>query len=160
MTTTDQMTAPQPDASASDTLDPAPARPTGRRAWLAVAAGFTGGVLLTGAVVAGWTMTTSGSGSTLTAAKAECADSNAYAKLGDGGRTLDVAGTGEEHPGAGVTSGERACILDELGAPASVRMKMGHTRALDGMQSATWGDYEATWTYHPDDGLQLVITTN
>jgi hypothetical protein len=35
---------------------------------------------------------------------------------------------------------------------------MESTRALDGMQSATWSSYEVTWTYHPDDGLDLIIT--
>jgi hypothetical protein len=35
---------------------------------------------------------------------------------------------------------------------------MDNTRALDGMQTASWGNYEASWTYHPDEGLDVVVT--
>ena len=50
------------------------------------------------------------------------------------------------------------CVLDEIDAPQSVLARLGNTRALDGMQDAQWGDYAASWTYHPDDGLNLIIT--
>ena len=30
-------------------------------------------------------------------------------------------------------------------------------RALDGRQTGTWDDFEASWGYHPDDGINLVI---
>ena len=33
----------------------------------------------------------------------------------------------------------------------------GSTRALDGRQSATWAQFEASWTYHPDDGLDVLV---
>ena len=48
-------------------------------------------------------------------------------------------------------------VLVALDTPDSVVNRMSNTRALDGMQEATWGDFEATWTYHPDDGLDLII---
>lgn len=50
------------------------------------------------------------------------------------------------------------CFLGELDAPASVTTRMESTRALDGMQSWQWDDLEASWTYHPDDGLDIIIT--
>ncbi len=64
-----------------------------------------------------------------------------------------------EEPGGGTaTIDDITCVMDELEAPESVLAQMGSTRALDGMQSATWSTYKATWTYHPDDGLDLIIT--
>jgi hypothetical protein len=34
---------------------------------------------------------------------------------------------------------------------------MEQTRALDGRQSETWEDFSASWTYHPDNGLDVLI---
>jgi hypothetical protein len=31
------------------------------------------------------------------------------------------------------------------------------TRALDGVRDDAWGPYEATWTFHGDDGLQVTM---
>lgn len=50
-----------------------------------------------------------------------------------------------------------ACILAGLGAPQHIYSLINATRALDGMQSESWGDYVARWTYHPDNGLTMVI---
>ena len=48
-------------------------------------------------------------------------------------------------------------VLDELGLPAGTIDLMEQTRALDGMQDAEGGGFSARWTYHPDDGLSVVI---
>jgi len=42
---------------------------------------------------------------------------------------------------------------------ASTRLfaKIRQTRAIDGMQSELWDEFQATWNYSPDDGLNLVI---
>lgn len=50
------------------------------------------------------------------------------------------------------------CVLERIGAPPSVTARMDSTRALDGMQDAEWGGFTASWTYHPDEGLNLIIT--
>ena len=34
---------------------------------------------------------------------------------------------------------------------------MGQTRALDGTQRAEGKNVNVSWTYHPDDGLQIVF---
>lgn len=49
-------------------------------------------------------------------------------------------------------------LLRDLGfnAPA-VRARLGNTRAVDGTQSEETATVKATWTYHPDDGLNMVI---
>jgi hypothetical protein len=34
---------------------------------------------------------------------------------------------------------------------------MDQTRALDGRQTDAWAAFEASRTYHPDDGLDVLI---
>jgi len=48
-------------------------------------------------------------------------------------------------------------VLEDLGFSTSIGVKMGKTRALDGTQEASSDCCTASWTYHPDDGLQLLI---
>lgn len=47
-------------------------------------------------------------------------------------------------------------INDDLGFPASLYKKMGETRSVDGRLSETAGDYTVSWTYHPDNGLEVL----
>lgn len=49
------------------------------------------------------------------------------------------------------------CALFALQAPDYIFDLIGTTRAIDGRQSETWGDFRAAWTYHPDSGLNLTI---
>lgn len=49
------------------------------------------------------------------------------------------------------------CLKEGTDMPASTENKIGNTRALDGMVEDSWGDYEATWTYHPDNGMDMTI---
>jgi hypothetical protein len=44
---------------------------------------------------------------------------------------------------------------DELGFNGSVYSQMMNTTALMGRQSADNGKYRVSWTYHPDDGLEV-----
>lgn len=78
--------------------------------------------------------------------------------LADDDHTLVIDMAGEDYGSGDATIGDMQCVLGELDAPQSVISRMGATRALDGMQTATWGDYEASWTYHPDDGLDMILT--
>lgn len=57
----------------------------------------------------------------------------------------------------GPTYATMVCVLEELGAPASVEVAIGQTRALDGRQSDAWDGFEASWTYHPDNGASILI---
>ena len=57
------------------------------------------------------------------------------------------------------TTGRAGCALGELETSESTITKMSQTRALDGMQSVNDENFEYTWTYHPDDGLDVIITT-
>lgn len=79
-------------------------------------------------------------------------------ELSDGDRTLVVDTEGEEY-GSGVSTFEDlGCILGQVSTPDAVIARMEATRALDGMQSESWDGFEASWTYHPDDGLDIIIT--
>lgn len=44
----------------------------------------------------------------------------------------------------------------ELGFSESVYQRMLETRALDGRQTAEASGYTVSWTYHPDDGLEVM----
>ena len=79
-----------------------------------------------------------------------------YASIGDSGHTLTLNGAG--NIGRGLDASAHSCVLDSLHLPDSVRAKIGQTHALDGQQTATWDDIEASWTYHPDAGLDVVLT--
>ncbi len=45
---------------------------------------------------------------------------------------------------------------EELGLPSSVYQKMLETRSLDGRQSDETDVIEVSWTYHPDNGLEVM----
>jgi hypothetical protein len=103
--------------------------------------------------------------SRLVAAQETCIPSGAGTTITDNGKTLVMDGAGTAGQFGGLLSGEearlsvedQACILRELGVTGAVTQHMASTRALDGRQVDSWGDYTAAWTYHPDDGLDVVI---
>lgn len=77
--------------------------------------------------------------------------------LDDNDRTLFLDMKGEDFGSGDVTIDDIACILIELDAPSYVTHSMDNTRALDGRQSESWDSFEASWTYHPDQGLDVLI---
>ena len=52
--------------------------------------------------------------------------------------------------------------LDAFEFPSGTFARMGRTRALDGVQEAAsiGGEYTASWTFHPDTGMALLIERN
>ena len=50
------------------------------------------------------------------------------------------------------------CILYELDTPQTILAKMDHTSALSGVQTAEWDGISASWTYHPDNGFDIIFT--
>lgn len=69
---------------------------------------------------------------------------------------LDAQGTDDA---TGVDYPTITCVLTQLGAPERVTQTMDSTRALDGRLSDSWDSFTAGWSYHPDTGLDLVIST-
>lgn len=76
--------------------------------------------------------------------------------LGDSGKSLNIDGRGDTDS-TGASLSDISCILTALNVPDYVVSKMDATRALDGTLNATWDDYEASWNYHPDNGMSLEI---
>jgi hypothetical protein len=53
-----------------------------------------------------------------------------------------------------------SCTLSVMKAPSFVTAQIDTTRALDGLQKASWGKVSAFWTYHPDNGLNISFNSN
>lgn len=49
------------------------------------------------------------------------------------------------------------CTLAIVQAPSYIFELIQTTRALDGRQSEEWDQFKASWSFHPDDGLRLVL---
>lgn len=88
---------------------------------------------------------------TLSGARLDCDPSVFTATSADDGRTLLVEADDQR--------GEETveCLADRLAMPEAVYAQIRGTRALDGRQSASWDGYRASWTYHPDAGLSMII---
>jgi hypothetical protein len=78
-----------------------------------------------------------------------------YIVLGDGGSSLTMIGEGEETSGA--PYGDIACILVALDMPDSIASQIDRTTAMMGVQQAAWDDFTASWSYHPDNGLNMIV---
>lgn len=168
-------TETQSDSPAVPVFDTAPTAESNRATprWLlpaamaavGVAIGAVCGSVITGAVIAADTAAQEQAAaqaaeearSTRFAdAARECGISGKVEVLDDG-QTLLVDGAGKDFGSGDVTFTELDCIIGAVGAPESARSKMYETRSLDGRQSAEWDGVSASWSYHPDDGLDLIF---
>lgn len=70
-------------------------------------------------------------------------DDMSYSELGEDIRRSDII---------------KNSINKELNLPKSLGEKMGSTRALDGRQSETFDNIEVSWTYHPNQGLEVIYS--
>lgn len=75
-------------------------------------------------------------------------------ELGDDGNSIIIDTRSKYTSLAGV-----ACILGELGTPESITSSIDHTTAMMGSRNAESDGLSYSWSYHPDNGLNLVITT-
>ena len=50
--------------------------------------------------------------------------------------------------------------IEALDLPDSLIQEMSATRALDGRQSETYDDVTVSWSYHPDQGLEVLFMAN
>jgi hypothetical protein len=89
------------------------------------------------------------------AAKACNITDNTWITVGDSGQSISMKSSGEEDAGADMS--DITCVLGELHTPDSVTSRIDATRALDGRLTATWSGLSASWGYHPDHGLDIVI---
>ena len=82
------------------------------------------------------------------------------AALQDDGRTLTFSSVGKYKYSEAfdfATYIDLACSLTVMKAPSFVIAQINTTRALDGMQKASWDKLNAFWTYHPDSGINISI---
>lgn len=82
-------------------------------------------------------------------------DDGRHLYVTDEGSTLILRTEGEESAGASFLV--LWCVYDHLDMPEAITSRIGSTRALDGTQTGTWDAYSASWTYHPNSGLNLII---
>lgn len=80
----------------------------------------------------------------------------------DGGRTLTFSTFGKySYLGPSIPKeSDFVCATQIMQMPSYVLNQINTTRALDGRVNATWGKMSATWTYHPDNGLNISFYNN
>lgn len=78
-----------------------------------------------------------------------------YIFLTEDGKSLVMDGSGEESVGADYS--DQLCVLNALDMPSSTETMIGNTNALQGVVEDSWNDIDASWTYHPDDGFDIIL---
>lgn len=82
-----------------------------------------------------------------------------YADIGDDGSYMFIDTNPfdlEEYPYSSMAGLEIKDINELLGIPESVFARMEQTRALDGVQTYEGSWFTVSWTYHPDNGLEIM----
>lgn len=75
----------------------------------------------------------------------------------DNGTTLAFNHRGEdEYSGGDIT--EIVCVFTELEMPTRISTHMSQTTSMDGRQTASWDGWEVQWSYHPDRGMDGIVT--
>lgn len=119
--------------------------------------GFISALLVVAAVVGGLFVARSTGSSGFTNAVDSCHARGLHARLASDETSLTLEAFSDS--GDSLTTPIFQCVLGKLGTPAAVRERMYATRAIDGTQSEQWGSYQATWTYEPDQGLTVVVSS-
>ena len=119
--------------------------------------GFVSALLLVAAVAGGLYVARSTAASGFVNAVDSCHAQGVHARLASDETSLTLEAFSDS--GDGLTTPIFQCVLGKLGTPAAVRERMYATRAIDGTQSEEWGSYKATWTYEPDQGLTVIVSS-
>lgn len=82
-----------------------------------------------------------------------------YFDVGDGGYSLAIDG-GAEGFGLGADIATTVVVLDELDTPDVVYSRMERTTSLMGLQEDEFDGLVMRWSYHPDNGLDIIIEDN
>ena len=119
--------------------------------------GFISALLVVASVVGGLYVARSTGASGFANAVDSCHARGLHARLASDETSLTLEAFSDS--GDSLTTPIFQCVLGKLGTPATVRERMYATRAIDGTQSEEWGSYQATWTYEPDQGLTVVVSS-
>lgn len=168
----DDSAPPTPPSDPSPLTVSPPSRLT--RPWLLPVATGAAGVLIGAGLVAGITALRADAEVRAEEAAAEEARAARAAVLPDAVEDCGVTGTEGivvADEGRSLTfdmkgnddySGERitdlTCVFAALDMPSAVVSHMDQTTSMDGRQSESWGDLTVSWSYHPDRGLDGVLT--
>jgi hypothetical protein len=126
---------------------------------MGLGAGFAAGVLVSVLVTGiGSSLSAVTASHALQKATEECGVAGADGvTIGDKGTSLAIDTKGEDDS-SGPSWSDAACVLEELQVPDSVVAQVDATSAMQGRQTAAWNNVEASWTYHPDTGLKIILT--
>ena len=119
--------------------------------------GFISALLVVAAVVGGLYIARSTAASGFANAVDACHARGLHARLASDETSLTLEAFSDK--GDSLTTPVFQCVLGKLDTPAAVRERMYATRAIDGTQSEEWGSYKATWTYEPDQGLTVIVSS-
>lgn len=72
---------------------------------------------------------------------------------GDGGHTIIIDTANEYGSVEGIE-----CVMEELGTSDAIRSQMSSTTAMMGTQTAEQDGLAYSWSYHPDNGVNMTIT--
>jgi len=79
--------------------------------------------------------------------------------VSDEGKTITLNGMGEDdYYGADLY--DVVCVIEAIKTPSYIISNMETTNSLMGRQTATFEDIEVSWSYHPDNGLDIVYHKN
>lgn len=78
------------------------------------------------------------------------------AQLGDAGQSLTLDSRGQEDFD-GLSYDSVQCVLEDLDVPDATMNLIETTRALDGRQTGSWDGIDATWSFHPDNGVNVTL---
>jgi|SRR5699024_1019954 len=153
---------PPPDA---EPPNPSPARP--RRTVLPVLTGLIGAIVGAGVTVAIMLPLTDPSTaapksladepSDILTQAAQACDLPMGVNVQDDGVTLVFDHEGEDDFAGGDLE-DIMCVFTELDMPSRIRTHMSQTTSMDGRQTASWDNLEVQWSYHPDRGLDGMVT--
>lgn len=79
--------------------------------------------------------------------------------VSDGGTTITIDGNGE-YQTYGADIYDIACVLSEVNTPSYITSSMDTTNSLMGRQTASFDGIDVSWSYHPDNGLDIVLHKN
>jgi hypothetical protein len=78
-------------------------------------------------------------------------------QVSDDGKSMFLDGSGEnDYSSLGVV--DQVCILAQLDVPEIIITRMNATNALMGAQTGEWDGITASWTYHPNNGLDVSLS--
>ena len=87
-----------------------------------------------------------------------CKADTEYAVTGDGGLSLTIDNKGKEDYLGGLATTAMMCIFNDLNIPTAVTAHMQQTTSMDGRQTEAWDSIEVSWSYHPDRGMDSVVS--